>query len=85
MDISIHLLLIRKNNFYGPINSGMGIIDMQPNSRKPMKKSRDIYEIFKKISKLSTKNIKILSQKKKVDETFSPSQDMTKYMGKTPY
>ena len=46
-----------------------------------MKKSKDISGIFKKISKLPTENIKTLSQKQKVKDIFSPSQDMTECVG----
>ena len=49
---------------------------------QPIKRSKDIYEIFKKISKLQTENIDTLSQRKKMEETFSPSHDMAKDVGK---
>ena len=45
----------------------------QAHENQPMKRSRNIYEIFKKISKLAVENIETLSQKQKVEETFSPS------------
>ena len=45
-----------------------------------MKRSRDIYGIFKKISKLGTENIETLSQKQNVEKTFCLSQDMTEYV-----
>ena len=43
---------------------------------KPMKRSKDIYEILKKISKLPVENIETLSQRKKIEKTFSPSHDL---------
>ena len=46
-----------------------------------MKRSRDISGIFKKISKLPIENIETLSQKQKVEDTFSPNQDMAEYVG----
>ena len=46
-----------------------------------MKRFRDIYKIFKNLSKLPAKNIETLSQKQKVEETFSPSRDMVEYVG----
>ena len=67
-------------NFFGPIDSEMGRIDMsiqfekaQTHENQFMKRFRDIYEIFKKISKLLAKNIETLSQKQKVKDTFSSS------------
>ena len=40
-----------------------------------------MFENFKIISKLSTKNIETLSQKQKMGETFSQSQDIAGDMG----
>ena len=84
---SIQVVLDIKNNFLDPSGSEMGRIYMpssnhaksiqsdkaQTHDNQSMKRSKDIFEILKKISKLSIKNIKTMSQKKKVDETFSPS------------
>ena len=41
-----------------------------------MKRSRDIFGVFKKISKLGVENIEALSERQNMEETFSPSQDM---------
>ena len=46
-----------------------------------MKRSRDIFGIFKNNSKLPVENIETLSQKQKMDESFSQSQDMAEYVG----
>ena len=55
--------------------------EARTHENQPMKRSRDIYEIFKKNSKLPTENIETLSQRKKMEETFSPSHDMAKDVG----
>ena len=46
-----------------------------------MKGSKDVFGIFFKISKLPIESIETLSQKQKVEETFSPSRDMVEYVG----
>ena len=76
------------NNFFSLNGCGMGRIDMPTQSEKaqthknqPMKRSRDIYGIFKKNSKLLVENIKTFSQKQNVEKTFCLSQDMTEYVG----
>ena len=53
----------------------------QAHENQPIKRSRDIYENFKKISKLPIENIETLSQRKKMEETFSPTHDMAKDVG----
>ena len=53
----------------------------QTHENQPIKRSRNISEIFKKISNLPAKNIETLSQKQKVKKTFYPSQDMIQYVG----
>ena len=76
-----------KINFLGPNGSGMGRMDrsspnrVQAYKNRPMKRSKDIYGIFKKNSKLVTENIKTLSQRQNMEEAFSPSQDMAKDVG----
>ena len=52
----------------------------QSHENRPMKRSRDIYGILKKKSKLPAKNIEILFQKQKIDDIFSSSHDMIEYM-----
>ena len=52
----------------------------QAHENQPMERSRDIVGIFKKISNPPVENIETLSPKKKVEKTFSPSQDMVEHV-----
>ena len=56
--------------------------NVQAHENQLMKRSIDISGIFKKKnSKLPIKNIGTLSQKQKIEKTFSPSHDMVEDVG----